>query len=241
MSTTVRAISLALFIGSCLGVNVASATLGEWELEDNAEGVKVYKKEVAESPVLAFKGEGTIDASPLKIASVIFDSSRAHEWIVDLVSSQIVRWIDHANYVEYDHLHLPLFLKDRDFLSKVKIEFEKSSQTIRYVFSNASETDVSPQLPVGSSAKPLFVLDANHVRGNLMNTVFEITPIGDGKTSLFKGEVHADPKGSIPKWLVNFFQKDWPLDTFRGLRKQSAKADVKDDEKLAQILKKLAE
>ncbi len=41
-------------------------------------------------------------------------------------------------------------------------------------------------------------------------------------------EIHADPKGSVPKWLVNLFQKGWPRNTIEGIRKQAAKADVKE-------------
>ena len=35
-----------------------------------------------------------------------------------------------------------------------------------------------------------------------------------------------DPKGAIPKWVVNYFQEDWPRTTFKGLRTQVAKANI---------------
>jgi hypothetical protein len=41
--------------------------------------------------------------------------------------------------------------------------------------------------------------------------------------------VHADPKGSMPKWLVNMFQKSWAHNTIMRLRAQVAKPDIKVD------------
>jgi len=43
---------------------------------------------------------------------------------------------------------------------------------------------------------------------------------------MLDGVVIADPKGMIPKWMVNMFQKDWPLSTLRAIRLQVKKTDV---------------
>jgi hypothetical protein len=39
-------------------------------------------------------------------------------------------------------------------------------------------------------------------------------------------EVQADLKGLLPAWVVNFFQRSWPLTTFEAVRKQAAKPDI---------------
>ena len=38
---------------------------------------------------------------------------------------------------------------------------------------------------------------------------------------------NVDPKGWIPKWLVNMIQEDWPRNTILGWKKQAAKPDIK--------------
>jgi hypothetical protein len=38
-----------------------------------------------------------------------------------------------------------------------------------------------------------------------------------------------DPRGSVPKFLVNMVQKSWPHKTITSLRKQVAKPDIKDE------------
>jgi hypothetical protein len=35
-----------------------------------------------------------------------------------------------------------------------------------------------------------------------------------------------DPKGAIPAWVVKFFQKSWPLNTFQGIAMPSEFKDV---------------
>jgi hypothetical protein len=51
-------------------------------------------------------------------------------------------------------------------------------------------------------------------------------------------EVHSDPKGSIPKWLVNRFQKSWAYGTIKGLRAQVNKAGIQDNAEVKALLQK---
>jgi hypothetical protein len=51
-------------------------------------------------------------------------------------------------------------------------------------------------------------------------------------------EVHTDPKGSIPKWMVNLTQKSWAHTTIMGLRAQVRKASASDDPELKAMLEK---
>jgi len=51
-------------------------------------------------------------------------------------------------------------------------------------------------------------------------------------------EVHTDPKGSLPKWLVNLVQKSWAHTTLMGLRAQVGKASGPDDPDLKASLEK---
>ena len=56
------------------------------------------------------------------------------------------------------------------------------------------------------------------VRADLMRSAYRLEPLGAGKTR-FSVEIHTDPKGSIPTWLVNMLQKSWPLETLSAVRR----------------------
>jgi hypothetical protein len=45
-----------------------------------------------------------------------------------------------------------------------------------------------------------------------------------------------DPKGFIPSWIVNFFQKSWPLHTFEAIRIQAAKPDISMPDEFRDVL-----
>jgi hypothetical protein len=64
-----------------------------------------------------------------------------------------------------------------------------------------------------------------------------LTPTADGKGTRVSGDVHCDPRGAVPTWLVNFFQKEWPHTTFKKLRAQVAKPNIVE----SPVIKKLIE
>jgi hypothetical protein len=68
----------------------------------------------------------------------------------------------------------------------------------------------------------------DYVRGEIMQSYFILTSLEHGTKTHISVEVHADPKGSVAKWIVNMFQKSWPHNTISRLRAQVAKPDIKE-------------
>jgi hypothetical protein len=64
------------------------------------------------------------------------------------------------------------------------------------------------------------------VRGEITNSSYKLEVLGDGSKTRVTVQIMADPKGSVPKWIVNLIQKSWPRTTLQRLAAQSAKADV---------------
>ncbi len=156
------------------------------------------------------------------MSSIIFDASRGPEWIANLKESRPLRWENPTTFIEYDHVGTPFVLKDRDFVTRASATLDPAHHSITIEYKAA---DV-PGAPVTS-----------FVRGEMIHAKFTLTALGSGNDSKTKvsGDIHCDPKGSVPKWIVNFFQKDWPINTFRSLRKQAKKADLKVNPKFASM------
>jgi hypothetical protein len=187
---------------------VAAASLG-WDRTGEKHGIELFRREVEGSDVIALKGSGTIEAPAWKLASILLDPPRASEWVDSLGKSSMVRRIDTFHYVEYNHILTPFFMKDRDFVSNVQILVQPEAKTFTLEYGPSEET-------AGTS---------DHIRGQIESGRFELKALGKNST-LLTGEIHCDPKGSLPKWLVNFFQSDWAYETIQALRTQSAKADI---------------
>jgi hypothetical protein len=76
----------------------------------------------------------------------------------------------------------------------------------------------------------------SYIRGELLDATFILSPLDNGKKTRVDAKFLSDPKGWIPKWLVNFFVKDWPKRTFRKLRKEVQKPGLSVDPRFSNLL-----
>jgi len=70
------------------------------------------------------------------------------------------------------------------------------------------------------------VPEGKQVRGDLKGH-WNLKSVAEGKKTYVITEMQADPKGALPKWIVNLFQNSWAQDTLDSLRKQVSKKDLK--------------
>jgi hypothetical protein len=206
--------ALSMMVGVFAAVSAHGAATpsdGGWEKVDSDDGIEVFRREVANSPVIALRGAGVVNAPITRVASVILDDERAVEWVDSLSESKLVKMFGPREFLEYTHIGTPIILKDRDFLTRGSVE--------------ADPKDKSLLVKMWSVEDPL-VPPGKYIRGEL-NGKWKLTSVESGTKTLVEAEMHADPKGDVPKWMVNLFQKSWPHKTIESLRKQVSKSDIK--------------
>jgi hypothetical protein len=214
-----RAVPVLLFAVLLCVARPAGAD--DWKLLGNDHGITVYSRQAPGSSIVALRGTGTIDAPLWKIAAILLDTKRAKEWADSLKESRMVRRIGPAAYVEFNHIGLPLILKDRDFVSEVRIDVNPDAKTFALVYKPADDP----------------IVPATHdVRGEITTGAFRLTSLEKDRRVALDAEVQCDPKGAIPAWIVNLFQKNWPLNTFQALQKQAAKPDITIPEEFRDLL-----
>src|SRR3954447_23007680 len=81
-----------------------------WERISEKDGVVAYRREVPGSPLIAFRGEGVINAPILRVASVLVDNTRSTEWIDSLAEARTLRRISENEFIEYDHVKTPIMM-----------------------------------------------------------------------------------------------------------------------------------
>jgi hypothetical protein len=193
----------------------------DWKLVSKDQGIEVYRREVPGSHIVAFKGTGTIDAPLWKIASILLDTRRAPEWVDSLKESRVVRRLALNSYIEYNHIGLPFIIKDRDFVSEVRIDVDPAGKAFALIYRPASDADV----PAG-----------RHVRGEIVAGSFRAVALEKDRRTDLTAELQSDPKGAIPGWLANFFQRNWPQSTFQAIRTQAAKPDITMPDEFKDVL-----
>ena len=118
---------------------------------------------------------------------------------------------------------MPFPVRDRDFVTRALTTFDRDKGIITVRF-------VSIEDPAQPPVKGL-------VRGELLWASFVLNARGGNETFVV-AEAVGDPKGHLPKWLVNWFQKGWPRATLLALAQQTAKPDVTDDPDLKKLTTK---
>jgi hypothetical protein len=213
MTVSNRAVLAAVVLAIVLLSSAAprAATADDWKLTTSEHGVEVYRRTVPNTGIVAFRGIGTIDAPVWRVASILLDTRRAPEWADSLKVSRVVRRLSANAYVEYNHLAMPFIVRDREFVSDVTIEVDANTRTFALVYRPTHDT---------VAASP------HYVRGEILAGRFEAVSIDEGRHTRFTAELQADPKGLLPAWLVNVFQRSWPVTTFEHLRAQTQKPDI---------------
>lgn len=199
---------------------LASNSGPAWEKVNSKNGIDTYRREVPGSPVLAIRGVADIDGSLLQVVSVLMDTTRLTEWMDRVVEARRLT-ANPLHYVEYERASVPFPLTDRDFVVESWVEFDAAKKQV----SLHARSTQHPAAPVGKL-----------VRGEVIHSVFTLSAI-DAQHSHLVAEVLTDPKGSIPKWMVNLAQKSWALDTITGLRHQLTKVTDKENPDLKAAMK----
>jgi hypothetical protein len=202
----------------------SSTTAEEWECLGTRDGITTYRRAVPGSPVVAIRGDGIVEAPILRVASVVLDTARLHEWTDSLALARRIRISSWTEFVEYDQIRTPFILKDRDFVVHTSLELLPEQKQI--VLRMRSVTD------------PLAPATGRRVRGELMQSRYVLSGLDRGRRTRMIAEVHADPKGAVPKWIVNHYQKGWAYETITRLRGQVRKPDIEDDAELGRTLAK---
>ena len=194
--------SIWLVISGLFAVQ-GTAVAAEWEQADKEDGVTSYRMNYPNSDVTAFAGEIVIDAPIAKIAWVIRDNKHRTKWVDRLIHSRVLEKRGPTERVIYQHFGLPWPIKDRDYVYRAKMAWEGEKLTFNL------KSIESPKAP-----------KTKGVRAHLTRCIYHLTPISDTRTHV-RVEVHTDPKGKLPSWLVNLIQKSWPIKTLKGIRKMT--------------------
>jgi len=229
MRLRLLALGLLTAVALASAAQADSPTPNKWELFDEEDGIRMYRHDVPGSDIVALRGEGFVAAPISRVASVLGDRNRSTEWIDRLAKTKLIRQISETESIEWDHITTPSPLKDRDFVFKNVVTTDVTKK--RVTFSYFSVTD------------PLAPETSDYVRGTFKAGKFELTMAtrknADGTTTkgtIVNAEVEVDPRGSVPKFIVNMVQKSWPHTTLMALRKQVAKPDIKDDPRIVERL-----
>lgn len=192
------------------GVELSSAQAEEWESMGVTDGVAVSRMQVSGSPVLAFRGEIVADVHISRIMEVFTNSQERRHWVDRYHSHET---LEQTNRTElyWIRFGLPPGISDRDYLLQADLEIDEEEKQVTARLRSVEDE----RWPVQSCC----------VRAHT-ETFYEFTAVpGEDKTRMIV-EVHTDPKGRLPAWLVNRIQRGWPSTTLSNLIARAKSSEI---------------
>lgn len=187
-----------------------------WKVIMTKAGVEVAQQSVPGSPLMAFRGQGVMDVPIATLVSVLLNDDIATEWVDLQAEHYVIRQTSEDKKLIYERYDLPFPIDDRDYVITQVASYDDANKVFTLDFESVSDP-----------AKP--ALDCC-VRAMAYRTFWRLTKVDDWNTKV-EVEVHTDPKGMLPSWIINLIQEDWPWKTISGLVKRAKKGDITPNER----------
>jgi len=178
-----------------------------WRLESNSDGIALYRSVVPGVGVVPLKAIMTIPGTIEAVSLVLEDIPRRGEWISNFGASVLLERTNDYDQTEYLRVAMPWPAVDRSALvrARIGVSDDLRQATIAAESVDSHPADTYPRL----------------VRSRIYASTFQMTQKADHVE--VAALVFIDPRGSIPKWIVNYFTRRVARSTLVGLRRQVAR------------------
>lgn len=195
-STALAVLLLFLFLAPL------AAQDGGWKLKKNQDGLKVYHRKTPHSDINELKIEAILDGSLSAVVSVLKDVEGYNRWIYKCSQAERLEAPHNTSSLYYCLIDFPWPMDDRDFIARSKLRQDPAT---KHVF-----------IDVRGEPKRLKEKEGV-VRISRMEYQYELIPLPNGKVKMIY-QLHSDPGGSLPPWLVNLAIESGPLNTVKGMQ-----------------------
>jgi hypothetical protein len=210
-----RAMAVSLLLSMTAGSVCAQGSLldrfniatDRWEQILKEGGITVYSQKVPVSDVLAFRATGVLNAPVEQVMEVLRRVDITGEWMPDIsVKYAVKEWSD-FKALTYSINEMPWPFADRELLLMNRLRLDRIRKfLVVEIFSVEDE-----KIPVAKG----------NVRAHMYCGETMLRPGKEGKTEV-ELILFVDPKGFIPAWLVNYFQKSLPYNFLKALEEKAA-------------------
>ena len=174
--------------------------IGEWELEKDKKGIKVYTRAQEGWPIKGFRAETSIKSSKEDFIQTVLNADAFTEWMKDMKSSKNIEVTDNDTVITYYVIDIPWPMQDRDAVGTMSRREEDNTTFIEVSILN----DYLPEYPkLVRMKRSLGYWSVTETSENNLDIVYQFI---------------ADPEGNVPGWIANLFLVDGPYETLANLR-----------------------
>lgn len=159
-----------------------------WETKINESNYQVFVRESDISDIKEIKIIHYFKGNFKKLALALNDIETNKKLFSSCTEAKLLKRIDAQSSYQYFYFKMPLTISDRDIVSKVTIK----------------STDTTYSLGTSSTDGKMVAIKSKVIRMTQANTSWQFKKTSSGDIYM-EYYASADPKGKIPKWLVNAF------------------------------------
>jgi hypothetical protein len=210
--------ALPHLLGAILSVSLVTAGVAQphpridvddpsWRLESSSDGITLYGGSDQGTGIVPLKVVMTIPGTIEEVSLVLEDIPRRKEWVSNFGGSVLLDRANDYDQTEYLHVDMPWPARDRSAVLRARVTVSDDLKHAT-IAAESCESPLAANLPV-------------LVRSKIYASTFQMTQVGDNVEVV--ALVFIDPRGSIPKWIVNYFTRRVSRSTLSGLRRQVAR------------------
>lgn len=174
----------------------------DWRSEKNEDGIHVYSRAVEGSAVRAIKAQVDVDVAFDTAVSLLLDVSQRPRWDELCAEASVVRQVSETEDLIYVHNDLPWPVSDRDMVLRRVWAFDADHSRVQ-IRSNLVD-GVLPEVD-------------GRVRMAQADGVWSVERSGESGVRIMT-EVHVDPGGPVPDWLLNSLSVQGPYKALGKIR-----------------------
>ena len=175
---------------------------GEWRLDRDRDGIKVFTREVDGFPIRQFSVHSHTAANLDAIEAVMRDLENYVSWMPDVSSCELLEKENENTFIYHMVINAPFPVSDRDIVARMQFQ-RTGSDVLKINYENRAtymeEIDKAVRIP--------------YFKG-----YWEFSASGD--STIIKNQFLSDPGGSVPAWVINSFISKNPYETVRKLKEQ---------------------
>lgn len=192
--------STCLTLLSVTFLSHGAASTEPWQQVRTKNGIQVFEKRHS-SGFNSFKANMTTTGCISRFQSVLHDTANVDKWVSNVNHVEVLAQLNaDENYV-YTQFDAPWPVKNRDMVTYSKSELINSNNLL-----------------ITIRSAPYFKPENNqYIRIKNLTANWSVVNIGDQRIEVTY-QVHAEPGGDLPRWLVNNMTRSNMYTTFKKLR-----------------------
>lgn len=173
-------------------------------------GYTIYVRErgASDTDILPIKVEGVLEAPIEFIMENLRQVEGSETWTPDLLSKTTLKDLGPREAITYSLTDMPWPVYDRRLTLHNKLYLDKERKLL-FVLSKS--------VPHKDAPKPERTIEA-HVGYSNMG----FRPLSKNQTYV-ELTAFIDPRGSIPSWIINFYQTSWPISFLEAIEERANK------------------